>query len=148
MFCPQCGTHVADSEHFCTNCGNATTAAVMQQVGKSQEGELRTGGGRSRGGVKSQDPYKEQIQQLRMHIRQLKLDLSQINNNMGATRSHYRQTAAFLPWRIREGSKLFEDIKLLGKQPHKEQLQQQIATLQQELLGLEHAQLEWKRQQG
>jgi hypothetical protein len=95
---------------------------------------------------KPQDPYKDQIQQLRLQIRQLKLDLKQINNNMNSTRSHYYQARAFLPEPIKEGAKWFEDLKLMGKQPQKEQLQQEIATLQQQLLGLESAQVEWKRQ--
>ena len=142
MFCSQCGTQVKDGEHFCSNCG-----ASLQQAGavRSQVPEPRAGRGGSNG--RPQDPYKDQIQELRLQIRQLKLDLRQINTTMGKTRSHYNQTAAFLPGRIREGSKWFEDLRLLGKQPHKEQLQSQIADLQQQLLGLEQAQIEWKRQQ-
>ena len=144
MFCSQCGTHVKDGEHFCSSCGASlqNPGAVQQQ---SPGPASRSANNNNSG--KPQDPYKEQIADLRLQIKQLKLDLRQVNNTMGRTRSHYYQTRAFLPWRIREGSKLFEDIRLIGKQPQKEQLQQQVADLQQQLLGLEQAQIEWKREQ-
>ncbi len=144
MFCAKCGGNINDGEHFCSNCGAALQAAgVMAERGGSPVG--RPVGGRN--GGRTQDPYKEQIQELRMQIRQLKLDLRQINNSMNRTRSHYNQTRAFLPWRIGKGSKWFEDLRLMGNQPKKEQLQNQIAALQQQLLGLEQAQMDWKRQQ-
>jgi hypothetical protein len=66
---------------------------------------------------------------------------------MGRTRARYNETRAFLPWPIKEGAKLFEDVRLLGSQPQKEQLQQQIAQLQQQLLNLEQQQAQWKSQQ-
>ena len=146
MFCGQCGTHINDGEHFCSNCGAPLQApgAVVQQAPQAPAiSRTRSG----RGGARPKDPYKDQIQQLRLQIRQLKLDLRQINNKMGRTRARYNETRAFLPWPIKEGAKLFEDVNLLGSQPHKEQLQQQIIQLQQQLLGLEQQQAEWKRQQ-
>lgn len=137
MFCAKCGMPVKDGEHFCSNCGAPLqdAGAVTRQAVRGDRGEH------------SQDPYKEQIQELRLQIRQLKLDLRQINTSMGRTRAHYNQTRAFLPWSLRKGSKWFEDIRLLGKQPQKEQLQRQLADLQQRLLELEEAQMDWKRQQ-
>jgi len=150
MFCAQCGGHVTDGEHFCSNCGAElqVPGAVAQQPASS--GARATGGSNrpARTTGRPQDPYKDQIQELRLQIRQLKLDLKQINNTMNKTRSHYNQSAAFLPWKIREGSKWFEDFRLMGKQPQKEQLQNEIAGLQQQLLGLEQSQIDWKRQQG
>lgn len=141
MFCARCGMPVKDGEHFCSNCG-----ASLQDVGAAARPAPEQPG-RGYGSDHSQDPYKEQIQELRLQIRQLKLDLRQITTSMGRTRAHYNQTRAFLPWRLRKGSKWFEDIRLLGKQPQKEHLQQQIADLQQQLLELEEAQMDWKRQQ-
>ncbi|HEY0756701.1 MAG TPA: zinc ribbon domain-containing protein [Ktedonobacteraceae bacterium] len=144
MFCSQCGTHAKDGEHFCSNCGASlqNPGAVQQsapgQVSHNQEGRSHS---------RAQDPYKGQLADLRLQLKQLKLDLKQINNSMGRTRSHYDQTRAFLPWSIREGSKWFEDLKLMGKQPQKEQLQGQIANLQQQILQLEQAQVAWKREQ-
>lgn len=144
MLCSQCGIQVKDGEHFCSNCG-----APLQNPGAIQQHapgqNSRSGDNRNTGG--SQNPYKVQIEDLRLQLKQLKLDLRQVNNTMGRTRSHYYQTRAFLPWRIREGSKWFEDLRLIGKQPQKEQLQRQIADLQQRLLELEQAQIDWKRQQ-
>lgn len=141
MFCAKCGMPVKDGEHFCSNCG-----APLQDVGAVTP-QAPGQAGRGYSGGHSQDPYKEQIQELRLQIRQLKLDLRQINTSMGRTRAHYNQTRAFLPWSLRRGSKWFEDIRLLGKQPQKEQLQRQLADLQQQLLELEEAQMDWKRQQ-
>lgn len=141
MFCSQCGAAVRDGEHFCANCGVALQSpGALTQQSAGQHAPARSKN------TKESDPYKEQIQELRMQIRQLKLDLRQVNNKMSRTRSHYYQTRAFLPWRLKKGAKWFEDIRLLGNQPHKEQLQNQIADLQQQLLGLEQAQMEWKRE--
>jgi hypothetical protein len=144
MYCSLCATPFKDGEHFCSNCGASlqNPGAVGQQMPEQQ---FTVGNeGRKR---KPQDPYTEHIQELRLDIRQLKLDLRQINTSMSSTRSRYSQTRAFFPWPIGKGSKWFEDLRLLGKQPQKEQLQQEIAHLQQQLLGLEEMQVEWKRQQ-
>ncbi|HEY3992802.1 MAG TPA: zinc ribbon domain-containing protein [Ktedonobacteraceae bacterium] len=146
MFCEQCGSHINDGEHFCSNCGTPLQApgAVVQQAPKPAAGSRSRSG---RGNPKAKDPYKDQIQQLRLQIRQLKLDLKQVNNQMGSTRARYNETRAFLPWPIEKGVKLFEDVNLLGSQPHKEQLQQQILLLQRQLLDLEQQQAQWKSQQ-
>ena len=149
MFCSACGSHIEDGEHFCSNCGAALQApgGIRRQTPGSVVVPERAGG-RGRGNGRLKNPYREQIQQLRLQIRQLKLDLRQLNNNMGQTRARYNQTAAFLPWPIREGAKMFEDVNLMGSQPQKEQLQQQIMVLERQLLSLQQAEMEWKRQQG
>lgn len=149
MFCSACGSHVEDGEHFCSNCGASLQAprGVLQQAPGSVAAPGRARGG-GKGNGRPKNPYREQIQQLRLQIRQLKLDLKQINTSMGKTRAHYNQTAAFLPWPIREGVKMFEDVNLMSSQPQKEQLQQQIMVLERQLLSLQQAEMEWKRQQG
>ncbi len=151
MFCGQCGTHINDGEHFCSNCGAALQepGALVSQAPRPVGGGPRraAGSGTGRRNPRPVDPYKEQIQQLRLQIRQLKLDLRQINNNMGRTRSRYNQGAAFMPWPIREGAKIFEDINLMGSQPQKEQLQQQVMQLERQLLALQQQQAQWKQQQ-
>src|SRR5215831_469049 len=75
MFCSQCGMRVNDGAHFCDNCG----AALQAPGGVSQVPPVKN----SRGASKANDPYKEQISQLKLQIRQLKLDLKQINTEMG-----------------------------------------------------------------
>jgi predicted amidophosphoribosyltransferase len=149
MFCSACGSHVEDGEHFCSNCGASLQAVggVLRQAPAPVAAPERPRG-KSKGSVRPKNPYREQIQQLRLQIRQLKLNLKQINTSMSQTRAHYNETAAFLPWPIREGAKMFEDINLLNTQPQKEQLQQQILVLEQQLLSLQQAEMEWKRQQG
>ena len=152
MFCSNCGTRAEDGAHFCQNCGASLQApgGVSQQPYQymaPQESGARRGSPRS-GSGKPQDPYKDQIQQIKLELRQLKLDLKQITTSMSSIRSRYHETAAFVPrGLLRWGDKAVEDFRLLGPQQQKEQLQRQIMQLEQELLGLQQAQAQWKAQQ-
>lgn len=142
MFCAACGLRVKDGAHFCENCG-----ASLQALGGVTYDDPKVSVGRTRG--KPKDPYKDQISQLKLQIRQLKLDLKQITTKMSNTRSQYHETAAFVPHGLfREGYKWFEDVRLLGPQQQKQRLQQEIIALEQQLLGLEQAQAQWKAEQG
>ena len=148
MFCSQCGTHAEDGTHFCQNCGASLQApgGVVQQP--HSYGTTEAEAPRSSGRGKPQDPYKDQIQQLKLELRQLKLDLKQITTQMSSIRSRYHETNAFVPrGLLRWGDKAMEDFRLLGPQQQKEQLQRQIMQLEQELLGLQQAQAQWKAQQ-
>ena len=160
MYCARCGAHNQDGAHFCQNCGNALQApgAVLQQppidpypiYAQEEQGQApvrrRT---RSVRAAKPQDPYQDQIKQLKLQIKQMKLYLKQVNTQMSATRAQYNQTSAFVPEGIiKHGYKWFEDMRLLGPQQQKQQLQQQIIQLEQQLLGLEQAQIQWKLNQG
>lgn len=157
MFCSTCGLHVQDGDHFCNNCGAPLQASggVVQQPSISvppatSSPSLPAASKISRvsSSNKPQDPYKDQIQQLKLHIRELKLDLKQITTNMANTRSQYYQTAAFVPrGLLRWGKKAFEDFQLLGPQQQKQQLQQEIMQLERQLLSLQQAQAQWKAQQ-
>ncbi len=152
MFCSNCGTRAEDGAHFCQNCGASLQdpgGIAQQPYGymRPQETETPRGSRRSSSG-KPQDPYKDQIQQLKLEIRQLKLDLKEITTRMSSIRSRYYQTAAFVPrGLLRWGDKAVEDFRLLGPQQQKEQLQRQIMQLEQELLGLQQAQAQWNAQQ-
>src|SRR5581483_8916149 len=140
MYCSACGERVKDGTHFCPNCGaplQAPGAITYEHQAPIQ---------RSRGA--EQDPYKEQIAQLKLEIKQLKLYLKQVNAGMSNTRSQYYETAAFVPHGLlRRGYKWLEDFRLWKPQQQKQQLQQQIMQLEQELLGLQQAQAQWKAQQ-
>lgn len=152
MFCSNCGAHAEDGAHFCQNCGAPLQApgGISQQPYQSmmpQEAAAPRGSRRSSSG-KPQDPYKDQIQQLKLQIRQLKLDLKEITTSMSSIRSRYYESAAFVPrGLLRWGDKALEDFRLLGPQQQKEQLQREIMQLEQELLGLQQAQAQWKAQQ-
>jgi predicted amidophosphoribosyltransferase len=145
MFCSNCGTHMQDGEHFCNNCGaplQVPGGILQQPVSPTPVASHRPSSN------KSQDPYKDQIQQLKLQIRQLKLDLKQINTQMSSIRSQYYETAAFVPrGLLRWGKKAIEDFQLLGPQQQKQQLQQHILQLERELLSLQQAQAQWKAQQ-
>ncbi len=155
MFCSNCGARVDDGAHFCQSCGAPLQApggvtqrpytpgtSARQMAAEVPERPRRSSS------VKAQYPYKQQIQQLKLEIRQLKLDLKQITSQMSSTRSRYYETAAFVPrGLLRWGDKALEDFRLLGPQRQKEQLQQEIMQLEQQLLGLQQAQAQWKAQQ-
>lgn len=146
MFCSNCGLPVQDGAHFCQNCGASLTApgGVTQRPAPTVQPAVRATG-RAR---KPQDPYKDQIAQLKLQIRQLKLNLKQITTKMSSTRAGYYETSAFVPrGLLREGYKMFEDARLLGPQQQKQHLQQEIMQLEQQLLGLQQAQSQWRAQQ-
>ncbi|GCE08835.1 zinc-ribbon domain-containing protein [Dictyobacter aurantiacus] len=140
MFCSVCGQRVKDGARFCEHCG-----APLQEPGAiTPYGSSKISF--DQGGLRKQaDPYKDQISQLKLQIRQLKLDLKQINTGMSKTRAQYNQTAAFVPrGLLRRGYKITEDIRLMGPQQQKQRLQQEIMSLEQQLLGLQQAQMQWK----
>ena len=152
MFCSNCGARAEDGVHFCQKCGASlqSPGGIVQQsyIYATTEEAAAPGGSRRSSSGKPQDPYKEQIQQLKLEIRQLKLDLKEITTRMSSIRSRYHETAAFVPrGLLRWGDKAVEDYRLLGPQQQKEQLQRQIMQLEQELLGLQQAQAQWKAQQ-
>ncbi len=151
MYCPDCGQPVNAESHFCEQCGaplqasERRAAPPMRLHADVPEPYEQASSVRMRN--RMQDPYKDQIAQLRLQIKQLKLDLKHITTNMSNTRAQYNQTATFVPrGLLRHGYKMIEDFRLLGPQQQKQQLQQEILNLEQELLGLQQAQAQWKAQ--
>ncbi len=141
MYCAACGQRVKDGAHFCENCGAALQAPGGVTPYGAEKPVARTRG-------KAQDPYKDQIDQLKLQLKQMKLYLKQVNTQLSNTRSQYYETAAFVPHgMLREGYKWFEDVRLLGPQQKKQRLQQEIMTMEQQLLGLQQAQTQWKADQ-
>ena len=131
MLCSACGHKVQDGARFCPNCGHP-----LQEPGGVTTASAP---------AKQADPYKDQIAELKLDIKQLKLALKKITTNMSATRSQYYETAAFVPHGVlRRGYKWLEDLRLLGPQQQKQRLQEQIMHLEQELLNLQQAQADWK----
>jgi zinc-ribbon domain len=145
MNCPRCSARVPDGANFCEACGQPLRQTQEAAFYEEQpRGRVRSRGASIQG---VQDPYKDQIKQMKLQLKQLKLYLKQITTQMSSTRARYHETAAFVPHGIfGKGYKWFEDMRLLGPQQQKEQLQRQILQLEQELLGLEQAQQEWQRQ--
>jgi hypothetical protein len=133
---------VLNGANFCDKCG---TALRQTREVETYAEPRRVAAQPARGRV--QDPYKEEIKQLRLQIKQLKIYLKQITTKMSSTRARYHETDAFVPrGLLHKGYKILEDVRLLGPQQQKEQLQRQIMQMEQELLGLQQAQAEWQRQ--
>ena len=136
MFCATCGHQIVDGAHFCESCGAQlqTQGAVVAQ--KPVRGSSSS----------SQDPYKDQIADLRLQLKQLKLYLKQTTTKMSNTRANFYETSAFVPHGLlKHGYKWFEDFRLWGPQRQKQHLQDEIMQLEQQLLGLQQAQTQWKR---
>ena len=149
MFCSNCGARAQDGDHFCNNCG--ATLQATGGIAPAAPPPLQTAGqksSRSSSASKPQDPYKDQIAQLKLQLKELKLDLKQITTQMANVRSNYFETSAFVPrGLLKWGYKGIEDFRLLGPQQQKQQLQQHIMQLEQQLLSLQQAQVQWKLQQ-
>jgi predicted amidophosphoribosyltransferase len=143
MFCATCGQPLRDGARFCDHCGaHLEPPEAITYTPPAQSGLMNREFSDSRN-----DPYKEQIADLKLQIRQLKLVLKQINTGMSNKRSQHNETAAFVPrGMLRRGYKMIEDVQLWGPQQRKQQLQQELSQIEQELLGLQQAQVQWKRQ--
>jgi predicted amidophosphoribosyltransferase len=153
MYCSRCGAPADEGAHFCQQCGSAlqTSDNAAHQPAAYRTPERATvssSPSRRFTSRRPQDPYKDQIQQLKLEIKKLRLDLKQVTTRMSSIRSRYYETAAFVPrGLLRWGDKAIEDLRLLGPQQQKEYLQQQLMQLEQKLLSLQQAQAEWKDQQ-
>ncbi len=148
MFCTNCGHHAQDGAHFCDNCGATLQAPGSITYQQPSPPPVPAPPKTSRRSAKPQDPYQQQIKQIKLQLKQLKLDLKQVNSQMGQVRSRYNESAAFVPrGLLRHGYKEIEDVRLWGPQRNKEQLQQEIMQLEQQLLGLQQQQMQWQAQQ-
>lgn len=140
MFCTNCGSHNQDGARFCENCG-----AALQASGAVAAPQAATPA--KRRAAKPQDPYQPQIAQLKLQIKQLKLDLKRINTEMATIRSGYNQSSSFVPGGgLKRLYKDTEDMRLWGPQKKKQELQQEILVLEQQLLGLQQQQAQWAAQ--
>ncbi|MDQ2885643.1 MAG: zinc ribbon domain-containing protein [Chloroflexota bacterium] len=162
MYCSACGQHLRDDAHFCDHCGASTElpGAVTNEspVAPSRtyrEVEVPAEVPYEERPVapthtyyENEDPYKDQIAQLKLELKQVKLELKRVNADLSATRAQHNTTAAFVPrGTLRRGYKMFEDMRLWGPQQQKQALQQEIINMEQELLDLQQAQVQWKLQQ-
>jgi hypothetical protein len=140
VYCSTCGQQLNDGAHFCEHCGASLELPEAVTSGSP------TRSAHTYNEVK--DPYKEQIAQLRLELKQMKLDLKQIKMNMSNRRAQYNQSSTFVPGgALKRGYKMLEDFQLWSPQRQKEGLQQEILRMEQELLGLEQAQAQWKQMQ-
>jgi len=152
MFCSNCGARVIDGDRFCKNCGASlqATDGVMQQspAGSRERMPASARDSRRQGAGRPKNPYRDQIAQLRLQLKEAKLKLRELNNSIRGTRSNYFEFDSFVQrGPIHEIGRMIEGTQLFGPYQQRKQLQEQVMQLEQELLSLEQAQEQWKLQQ-
>ncbi len=148
MFCSGCGAQAEDGNRFCNGCGAPLqiSGGVMQRSPRLRQPSApaaRT----PRQPRKS--PYRDQIAQLRLQLKELRINLRTLNNQISGTRSNYFEIdSLFQRGLIHNVGRMIEGAQLLGPYQQRKQLQDQIVQLEHELLALERAQEQWRQQQG
>jgi zinc-ribbon domain len=148
MFCSSCGKRVEDGDRFCKNCGASlqTPDGVLQHLPDRSQPRMPSASKAPVGRAKN--PYKDQIAQLRLQLKELRINLKQVNNQISGTRSNYFEVDSFAQrGLVQRVGRMIEGAQLFGPNQQKKQLQDQIVQVEQELLSLERAQEEWKLQQ-
>jgi zinc-ribbon domain len=157
MFCSSCGSRVEDGDHFCNNCGaplQSPGGLMRQQMPAPMASQgMNVGQGaqkpaRRPAAGKPRDPYKDQIQQVRLQLKQLKLDLRALNTKIRNTRADYYEFDSFVQRGPVHGlGRMIEGAQLWNPLQQRKQLQAEIMQLEQQLLGLQQAQMQWKQEQ-
>ena len=152
MFCINCGEHVKDGDHFCNNCGAPLQApgGITQSPPAPRSPQMPPAQNASRRprAAKPKNPYRDQIAQLRLQLKSLKLQLRQLNQHISGTRSNYFELDSVVQrGAIHNIGRMIEGAQLFGPYQQKKQMQEQIMQLEQQLLSLEQAQEQWKLQQ-
>ncbi|GER86484.1 hypothetical protein KDW_06460 [Dictyobacter vulcani] len=150
MFCAFCGSQVKDGDRFCKDCGaslqgpgNAFQSPVsaVQSVSGNSRSPRRSGAGAGK------NPYRDQIAHLRLELKEARIHLKEVNNQISGTRSNYFELDSFVQRGIaRRVGRMIEGAQLFGPYQRRKQLQDQIRQLEMELLQLERAQEQWRLQ--
>lgn len=154
MFCSKCGSQAQDGDRFCNNCGNAlqATGGVMQRPFRpgpqrnqaNQRGPRRPAAGMNR----QKSPYRDQIVQVRLQLKEQRIRLRELNSQISGTRSNYFEFDSFIQrGPIHNIGRMVEGAQLFGPYQQRKQLQEQVTQLEQQLLSLEKAQEQWRLQQ-
>ncbi len=152
MFCANCGTQAKDGDHFCNNCGAPlqSAGAVVPQQPRSSRSPVPSGSRTPRrGGAKrAKDPYKDQIAQIRLQLKEVKIQLRELNNGIRGTRSNYFELDSFVQrGPLHNIGRMVEGAQLFGPYQQRKQLQDQELQLEHQLLELQKTQEQWKFQQ-
>ena len=157
MFCPHCGSQTPPGAAFCGYCGislagsapdgSASSAQLIEQspaalapqfVAQRRPQRQPTPGAQTSSKGVSADPRKQEVRALRLQVKQLRLELRQVNMQLQQIRNQHGQGAPFVPWGI--ANRVYrevENIQLSAPQQRKQQLQQAILNLEQQILALE-----------
>ncbi len=154
MFCSSCGIQTQDGERFCKNCGAALQDAggVVQRPPRPKQqrnpanwqGPRRPAPGMNR----PKNPYRDQIAQLRLQLKEQRMRLRELNNQISGTRSNYFEFDSFIQrGPVHNIGRMVEGAQLFGPYQQRKQLQEQVRQLEEQLLTLEKAQEQWRLQQ-
>jgi DNA-binding transcriptional MerR regulator len=149
MYCAQCGSLAQPGAAFCPYCGTRLPAALPGSAGLPEVMEpapqppapltpkRQTGAG-GRKTPANTDPRKQQLRALKLELKQLRLELRQVNMQLQQIRTQHRQGSPFVPWGL--ANRIYrevENIQLSNPEQRKQQLQQQILMVEQQILNLE-----------
>ena len=153
MFCSKCSTRVQDGDYFCKNCG----ASLQAVGGVTQNAPMLPVQHRPsspnmprhpRQGGWGKNPYRDQIAQLRLQLKELRMQLREIQSQIAGTRSNYFEIDSFMQRGLfHDIGRMIEGTQLFSPYQQRKQLQEQILQLERQLLPLEQAQEQWRRQQ-
>lgn len=154
MFCSSCGIQTQDGDRFCKNCGAALQDAggIVQRPlrPKQQRNPANAQGPRrpARGMNRPKNPYRDQIAQLRLQLKEQRMRLRELNNQISGTRSNYFEFDSFIQrGPVHNIGRMVEGAQLFGPYQQRKQLQEQVRQLEEQLLTLEKAQEQWRLQQ-
>ncbi len=150
MFCAACGLQIDDGDRFCKNCG-ASLQVPGHTIQRSMTRPTSTQGPRnpqasSRPNA-AKNPYRDQIAQLRLQLKEARMHLRDLNDQITGTRSNYFELDSFVQRGLfHDVGRMIEGAQLFGPYQQRKQLQEQVRQLEGQLLQLEKAQEQWRLQ--
>jgi hypothetical protein len=158
MFCLRCGADVTRKDHICRYCGN-----VLKQPEKNPpvipslddillirwlEYYVKQQTSRPPKKSNSQNPPQDQISQLRQQLDELKIQLRELNDHIRELRFSSAKLDAFASNEtINDMAQIIAGARLVIPFQQRQQLQKQIAQLEDQLQSLEKGRKQQKKQQ-
>ncbi len=150
MLCSHCGIGVQDRDHFCKNCGASLQmpgGLVQPSAPNAKLVPTPFHAARPPRPLREGNPYRDQIAQLRLQLKEARMNLREVNNYISSTRSNYFEAGSFIQYGLLHGiGRMFEGAQLFSPYQQRKQLQERVMQLERELLPLEQAQEQWFRE--
>ncbi len=101
MLCSHCGIAVQDGDHFCKNCGASLQMLRGLVQPSAPDGKLvptPLHAARPPRSLRGRNPYRDQIAQLRLQLKEARMNLRKLNNYISSTRSNYFEASSFIQY--------------------------------------------------